>query len=83
MPAEGHTRAFMAHLAGILADLDRYLAVGQPGLARDGARYRMLEELWRTDAGFAEFLRDCASVIHSRMVNTPNARLYVRSPGAG
>jgi hypothetical protein len=37
--AEGHSSAFMAYVAGLLADFDRYLAAGTPDLSRDGAGY--------------------------------------------
>ncbi len=39
MTPEEHSRAFMAYVAGLLADFDRYLAAGTPDLGRDGAGY--------------------------------------------
>jgi DNA-binding transcriptional ArsR family regulator len=70
MSAEEHGQAFMAYVAGMLADADRYLAAGQPDPARDGADYR-LGALWLTDAEFAEFIRDLAAVFQPRLANAP------------
>jgi hypothetical protein len=68
MSAEEHRRAFMAFVAGLLADFDRYLELGEPDLARDGAGYRMAA-LWLSDAELAELLRELATVLEPRMGN--------------
>jgi DNA-binding transcriptional ArsR family regulator len=68
MSAEDHAHAFMAYVAGMLADADRYLAAGQPDPVRDGADYRV-GALWLTDAEFADFLHDLAAVIQARVAN--------------
>ena len=70
MSAEDHAHAFMAYVAGMLADADRYLAAGQPDPVRDGADYRV-GALWLTDAEFADFLGDLAAVIQARVANAP------------
>ncbi len=70
MSVEDHTHAFMAYVAGMLADVDRYLGAGQPDPVREGADYRV-GAVWLTDAEFTEFLRDLASVIRPRMANKP------------
>ena len=70
MSTEDHAHAFMAYVAGMLADADRYLAAGPPDPARDGADYRV-GALWLTDAEFADFLRDLAAVIQARVANQP------------
>jgi Helix-turn-helix domain len=70
MTPEEHGRAFMAYVAGLLADFDRYLAAGPPDLARDGVSYRVAG-LWLTDAELAGFLRDLAAVIQPRLANAP------------
>jgi hypothetical protein len=70
MSAEDHAHAFMAYVAGMLADADRYLAAGQPDPVRDGADYRV-GALWLTDAEFAGFLRDLAAVVQPRVANAP------------
>ncbi len=68
MSAEEHRRAFMAFVAGLLADFDRYLALGDPDLARDGVGYRMAA-LWLSDAELAELLRELSTVLEPRMGN--------------
>jgi predicted DNA-binding transcriptional regulator YafY len=70
MTPEEHARAFMAYVAGLLADFDRYLAVGVPDLARDGVGYRVAG-LWLTDAELASFLLDLAAVVRPRLANAP------------
>jgi AcrR family transcriptional regulator len=70
MSAEQHSHAFMAYVAGMLADADRYLAAGQPDPARDGADYRV-GALWLTDAEFADLLRDLVEVFQPRLANAP------------
>jgi len=71
MSAEEHSQAFMAYVAGMLADADRYLAAGQPDPARDGADYRV-GALWLSDAEFGQFLRDLTEVFTPRLANAPD-----------
>ncbi|MFZ0128315.1 MAG: helix-turn-helix domain-containing protein [Candidatus Dormiibacterota bacterium] len=71
MTIEEHRRAFMTFIAGLLGDFDRYLALGQPDLVRDGVGYR-LGAMWLSDVEFTEFLRDLARVIQPRMANAPS-----------
>src|SRR5579863_8026834 len=54
LTSEEHAQAFMAYVAGMLADADRYLAAGHPDPVRDGADYRV-GAMWLTDAELAEF----------------------------
>jgi hypothetical protein len=70
MTAEEHRQAFMAYVAGMLADADRYLAAGPIDPVRDGASYRMAA-MWLTDAEFAEFARDLVAVFQPRLANPP------------
>jgi hypothetical protein len=70
MSADEHAQAFIAYVAGMLADADRYLAAGPPDPVRDGADYRV-GALWLTDAEFAEFIRDLAAVFQPRLANSP------------
>ncbi|HUA48520.1 MAG TPA: helix-turn-helix domain-containing protein [Solirubrobacteraceae bacterium] len=70
MSAEEHAHAFMAYVAGMLADADRYLAAGQPDPARDGADYRV-GALWLSDREFADLLRDLTEVFQPRLANAP------------
>ncbi len=70
MTAEEHGQAFMAYVAGMLADADRYLASAPVDPIRDGADYQV-GALWLTDAEFAELLRDTSIVFRPRLANPP------------
>jgi hypothetical protein len=69
MSMDEHTHAFMAYVAGLLGDFDRYLAAA-PSPGRDGADYRV-GAMWLTDAEYADFLRDLKRLLHSRVANMP------------
>src|SRR5215470_10557607 len=58
MTSEEHAQAFLAYVAGLLGDVDAYLATDPPDPARE-AGYRV-GALWLTDAEFADLLRDLA-----------------------
>jgi hypothetical protein len=70
MSAEDHRQAFMAFVAGLLADFDRYLERGAIDLLRDGVSYR-LAGLWLDDEEFSDLLRDLARVLQPRLANAP------------
>lgn len=70
MTSDQHAQAFMAFVAGLLADFDRYLAAGSPDPLRDGADYRMFA-MWLTDAEFVDFLRDFRTIAEPRLANPP------------
>ena len=70
MSADDHRRAFMAFVAGLLGDFDRYLARGDIDLLRDGVTYR-LAGLWLDDAEYAELLRELTRVLQPRLTNPP------------
>ncbi len=70
MTPDDHSRAFMAYVAGLLVDFDRYLAAGPPDPNRDGAVYQMAA-MWLTETEFADFLRDLRSVALPRLANAP------------
>jgi hypothetical protein len=69
MSIEEHARAFMAYVAGLLGDFDRYLA-HDPAPGRDGADYRV-GAMWLTDAEYADFLGDLKRMIQARLANKP------------
>lgn len=69
VPAD-HTHAFMAFIAGVLADFDRYMTTNPDDPARDGAGYR-LAAMWLNDNEYAEFLRDLAAVVQPRAAAAP------------
>jgi hypothetical protein len=70
MSAEEHGRAFMAYVAGMLADADRYLATDPADPSRDGAGYQV-GALWLTDAEFQELLRELTAAFAPRLANPP------------
>jgi hypothetical protein len=70
MSREDHRHAFMAFVAGLLGDLDRYLEREDFDPVRDGAGYR-LAGLWLDDAEFAELIRDLTRVLGPRVANAP------------
>jgi hypothetical protein len=70
MSLQDHAHAFMAYVAGLLGDFDRYLAhAPRPG--RDGAAYRV-GAMWLTDAEYAEFLGDLTRLLQTRIANAPS-----------
>jgi len=70
MSADDHRQAFMAFVAGLLGDFDRYLARGDIDLLRDGVSYR-LAGLWLDDAEYTELLRELLRVLQPRLANQP------------
>jgi AcrR family transcriptional regulator len=87
MSADDHRQAFMAFVAGLLGDFDRYLARGDIDLLRDGVGYRMAG-LWLDDAEHAELLRELTRVLQPKLANPPGPgrkrRIlgYVLMPGS-
>jgi hypothetical protein len=70
MSADGLRQAFLAFVAGLLGDVDRYLASGDVDPVRDGASFR-LAGLWLDDAEFAELLRELLRVLQPAAANPP------------
>jgi hypothetical protein len=70
MSAEDHRQAFMAYIAGLLGDFDRYLARGDVDLLRDHVGYR-LAAMWLDDAEFAELQRELLRVLQPRLAKPP------------
>jgi Helix-turn-helix domain len=70
MTLDEHAQAFMAYVAGLLADFDRYLAAGVPDPVRDGAAFRVAA-MWLTEAEFADFVRDLQTLAQPRLANAP------------
>jgi len=70
MTVDEHIQAFMAYIAGLLGDFDRYIGAGPPDPVRDGAAYRVAA-MWLTDAEFADFLSDLANVALPRLAKAP------------
>ena len=72
MSAEDHREAFMAFVAGLLGDADRYLQRADFDPLQDGVTYR-LAGLWLDDAEYADLLRDLVRLLHPRLANAPRA----------
>ena len=72
MTPEEHGNAFLAYVAGMLADADRYLAGERIDPERDGADYRA-GAMWLSDKEFAEFVKDLAAVVQPRLAHGPGA----------
>jgi DNA-binding transcriptional ArsR family regulator len=70
MSIEDHRQAFMAFVAGLLSDADRYLQRENVDPVRDGVSYRMAG-LWLDDAEYADMLRDLVRVLQPRAANAP------------
>lgn len=70
MSFDEHAQAFMAYIAGLVGDFDRYLATSPADPIADGANYRVAA-MWLSDAEFAEFLRDLVLLATPRMANAP------------
>lgn len=70
MSVDEHRVVFMAYVAGLLGDVDRYLARGDVDPLRDGAGYN-LAGMWLDDAEFADLRRDFARVLQPRLANAP------------
>jgi hypothetical protein len=72
MSTDDHRQAFMAFVAGLLGDFDRYLARDAIDLVRDGVSYS-IAGLWLDDAEFTELLRELGRVLASRLAKPPRA----------
>lgn len=70
MTVEDHRQAFLAFVAGLIGDAERYLARPSVNPARDGASYN-LAGLWLTDTELLEFARDLNTVVLPRLANAP------------
>jgi Helix-turn-helix domain len=70
MTPDEHRQAFLAFVAGLIGDADRYLARGDIDPLRDGASYN-LAAMWLDDAEFAEFVRELVTVVQPRLAYSP------------
>jgi Helix-turn-helix domain len=70
MSPDDHRHAFMAFVAALLADFDRYLAAGDIDFLRDGVSYS-LTGIWLDDAELTELRRDIFRVFQPRLANAP------------
>jgi hypothetical protein len=70
MSREEHRHAFLAFVAGLIGDFDRYLARDEIDPLRDGASYN-LAAMWLDDAELAELARELNILFQPRIANTP------------
>jgi hypothetical protein len=70
MSVDEHRQAFLAFVAGLIGDAERYLARPDIDPLRDGASYN-LAGLWLDDVELMEFARDLYTVVQPRLANGP------------
>jgi hypothetical protein len=70
MTPDEHRQAFLAFVAGLIGDAERYLARPDFDPLRDGASYN-LAGMWLDEAEFAQFLRELVSVVQPRLAYAP------------
>ena len=70
MTVDDHRQAFIAFVAGLLGDFDRYLARGKIDPLRDGVSYN-LAAMWLDDEELGELRRDIQRVFEPRLANAP------------
>jgi hypothetical protein len=63
-------QSFLAFVAGLIGDVDRYLAREKIDPLRDGASYN-LAAIWLDEAEFAELARELYIVLQPRLANPP------------
>jgi DNA-binding transcriptional ArsR family regulator len=80
MSREDLRQLFMAFVAGLLGDFDRYLARDDVDLLRDGVSFR-IAGMWLDDAEFAELMRELVRVLQPRLANAPGPGRHRRILG--
>ncbi len=70
MSRDEHRQAFLAFVAGLIGDFDRYLARETIDPLRDGASYN-LAAMWLDAGELAELARELSIVLQPRIANQP------------
>jgi hypothetical protein len=70
MSPDEHRQMFLAFLAGLIGDFDRYLARADIDLVRDGVSYR-LAGMWLDEAELKDLARELVIAIQLRLANAP------------
>jgi hypothetical protein len=70
MTPEELRQTFLAFVAWLIGDFDRYLARGGVDPVRDGADFR-IAGMWLDDAEFMELLTDLMRLLQPRVANPP------------
>lgn len=72
MTTAQYREMFLAFVAGLIGDFDRYLDRGDADLQRDGVSFR-LAGIWLTDEEMKELAHDFIRVIQPRLANPPTS----------
>jgi hypothetical protein len=70
MTPDEHRQAFLAFVAGLIGDFDRYFAREDVDPVRDGGSYNVAG-MWLDDTELLEFGRELLTVIQPRLANAP------------
>jgi hypothetical protein len=70
MTRDEHRQAFLAFVAGLIGDADRYLARERIDPLRDGASYN-IAGMWLDEREFTDFLHELVTVVQPRLANAP------------
>ncbi|UJP39997.1 helix-turn-helix domain-containing protein [Cellulomonas palmilytica] len=71
MSPDDHKRAFLAFVAGMLADMTRYLDSGDVDVARDGVGFRH-HAMYLSDDELAQFVADLRELVLPRLALPPD-----------
>jgi DNA-binding transcriptional ArsR family regulator len=70
MTPDEHRQMFLAFVAGLIADFDRYLTRDKVDLLRDGVSYR-LQGMWLNEEELEEVTLEMVSILRPRLENAP------------
>jgi hypothetical protein len=70
MSVDEHRQAFLAFIAGLIGDAERYLSREDVDPLRDGASYN-LAGMWLTDVELMELARELYTVVQPRLAHHP------------
>jgi Helix-turn-helix domain len=70
MTPDQHRQAFLAFIAGLVGDFDRYLEGGDVDLLRDGVSYSMAG-MWLDEEERRDLAREIVTVLQPRLANAP------------
>lgn len=71
MTPDQHRQMFLAYIAALIGDFDRYLGQDNVDLIRDGVSYR-LQGMWLNDSELKELTQELIAVLRPRLENSPD-----------
>lgn len=80
MSVDEHRQAFMAFVAALLGDFDRYLARDEIDPVRDGVTYR-ISGFWLDDSEYQQMLTQLTAVLEPLLANRPGSGRALRLLG--